>query len=88
MARKDKSVPERVRLVIAEQLGVNHEIKDGDRIIYDLDADSLDTIELVMALEEEFEIEISDAEGEDMMSRGGNVGQVVALIESKVRKNG
>ncbi len=59
------SVEERVRKIVAEQLGVNEdEVKDESSFVEDLGADSLDTVELVMALEEEFETEIPDEEAE------------------------
>ena len=55
------SVEERVRKLICEQLGVKEdEVKDDASFVEDLGADSLDTVELVMALEEEFETEIPD----------------------------
>ncbi len=59
------SVEERVRKLICEQLGVKEdEVKDDASFVEDLGADSLDTVELVMALEEEFETEIPDEEAE------------------------
>jgi acyl carrier protein len=59
------SVEERVRKLICEQLGVkDDEVKDDASFVEDLGADSLDTVELVMALEEEFETEIPDEEAE------------------------
>jgi len=59
------SVEERVKKIVAEQLGVNEdEVKDESSFVEDLGADSLDTVELVMALEEEFETEIPDEEAE------------------------
>ncbi len=59
------SVEEQVRGIIAEQLGVKaDEIKNDASFVDDLGADSLDTVELVMALEEEFETEIPDEEAE------------------------
>ncbi|MBC6428846.1 MAG: acyl carrier protein [Cellvibrionales bacterium] len=58
-------VIERVRKIVAEQLGVNEgEVKNEASFVDDLGADSLDTVELVMALEEEFETEIPDEEAE------------------------
>ena len=61
------SVDERVRKLICEQLGVKEEeVKDEASFVDDLGADSLDTVELVMALEEEFEIEIPDEEAENI----------------------
>jgi acyl carrier protein len=59
------SVEERVRKIVAEQLGVKEEeVKNEAAFVEDLGADSLDTVELVMALEEEFETEIPDDEAE------------------------
>ena len=59
------SVEDQVRGIIAEQLGVKaDEIKNDASFVDDLGADSLDTVELVMALEEEFETEIPDEEAE------------------------
>ncbi|HEY5645144.1 MAG TPA: acyl carrier protein [Pseudomonadales bacterium] len=59
------SVEERVKKLICEQLGVKEdEVKDAASFVEDLGADSLDTVELVMALEEEFETEIPDEEAE------------------------
>ena len=58
-------IESRVKKIIAEQLGVNEgEIKNDSSFVDDLGADSLDTVELVMALEEEFETEIPDEEAE------------------------
>jgi len=55
----------KVRSIIAEQLGVSEgEIKPGSSFIEDLGADSLDIVELVMAMEEEFEVEIPDEDAE------------------------
>ncbi len=59
------SVEEQVRGIIAEQLGLKpDEIRNDASFVDDLGADSLDTVELVMALEEEFETEIPDEEAE------------------------
>ncbi len=59
------SIEERVKKIVAEQLGVNEDqIKNDDSFVDDLGADSLDTVELVMALEEEFDTEIPDEEAE------------------------
>ncbi len=61
------SVEERVKGIVAEQLSTGaDEIKNESSFIDDLGADSLDTVELVMALEEEFDIEISDDEAENI----------------------
>jgi len=59
------SIEVRVKKIVAEQLGVNEDqIKNDDAFVDDLGADSLDTVELVMALEEEFDTEIPDEEAE------------------------
>ena len=59
------SIEERVQKIIVEQLGVKPEdVKPAASFVEDLGADSLDTVELVMALEEEFETEIPDEEAE------------------------
>ena len=61
------SVDQRVTGIVAEQLGIGvDEINNESSFIDDLGADSLDTVELVMALEEEFDIEISDEEAENI----------------------
>ena len=60
-----ESIEQRVKKIVAEQLGVNEaDIKTESSFVDDLGADSLDTVELVMALEEEFETEIPDEEAE------------------------
>ena len=60
-----ENIEQRVKKIIAEQLGVNEaEIQNDSSFVDDLGADSLDTVELVMALEEEFETEIPDEEAE------------------------
>ena len=61
------TVEERVKKLICEQLGVKEEeVKDDASFVDDLGADSLDTVELVMALEEEFDCEIPDEEVDDI----------------------
>jgi acyl carrier protein len=63
------SIEEKVKQIIAEQLGVDEEQVTGDAsFMDDLGADSLDTVELVMALEEEFDIEISDEDAEKIQT--------------------
>ncbi len=60
-----ENIEQRVKKIIAEQLGVNEaEIKTESSFVDDLGADSLDTVELVMAFEEAFDIEIPDEEAE------------------------
>ena len=78
-----EAVADRVRAIIAEQLGVKlEEVTDAASFIEDLGADSLDTVELVMALEEEFGIEIPDEDAEKMAS----VGEAVRYVEEKATK--
>jgi len=63
------SIKDQIREVIAEQLGVDAvEIKDDSKFIEDLGADSLDIVELVMALEEEFDLEIQDSDAESIFT--------------------
>ena len=60
-----RNIEDRVKKIVAEQLGVKEEeVKAEASFVDDLGADSLDTVELVMALEEEFETEIPDEEAE------------------------
>ena len=74
------SVQEKVKSIITEQLGVKpEEVTNEASFIDDLGADSLDTVELVMALEEEFGIEIPDEEAEKITT----VGDAVKYIEEK-----
>ena len=75
-----EAVNDRVRAIIAEQLGVKlEEVTDAASFVEDLGADSLDTVELVMALEEEFGIEIPDEDAEKMVT----VGDAIKYIEQK-----
>ena len=78
-----ENIEQRVRKIVAEQLGVNEaEIKNESSFVDDLGADSLDTVELVMALEEEFETEIPDDEAEKITT----VQQAIDYIGSDVKK--
>ena len=75
----DKSIEDRVKDIIVEQLGVNaDQVNLEAKFIEDLGADSLDTVELVMAFEEEFEIEVPDEEAEKLQS----VGDVVTYVNA------
>lgn len=75
------SIEERVKKIVAEQLGVNEsEVQSNSSFVDDLGADSLDTVELVMALEEEFDCEISDEEAEKITT----VKQAVDYINTRV----
>lgn len=63
------SIEERVKQIVAEQLGVEEDqVTNEASFMEDLGADSLDTVELVMALEEEFDIEISDEDAEKIQT--------------------
>lgn len=69
-----------IKAVVVDQLGVNaDEVKEGSKFVEDLGADSLDVVELVMALEEKFDIEIPDDEAEKIRT----VQDVVNYIEGK-----
>ncbi|MHB1844102.1 MAG: acyl carrier protein [Deltaproteobacteria bacterium] len=75
----DTSVEQKVKSIIAEQLGVGEEeIKPASSFIEDLGADSLDIVELVMAMEEEFEVEIPDEEAEHIKTVGDAINYVTA----------
>src|SRR4026207_867259 len=74
-----ENIEQRVKKIVAEQLGVNEaDVKNESSFVNDLGADSLDTVELVMALEEEFETEIPDEEAEKITT----VQQAVDYIKS------
>jgi acyl carrier protein len=78
-----ESVEQRVKKIGAEQLGVNEsDIKNESTFVDDLGADSLDTVELVMALEEEFECEIPDDEAEKITSVQQAIDYVKAHVNS------
>lgn len=77
------TVEERVKKIIVEQLGVNaDEVTTESVFVEDLGADSLDTVELVMAFEEEFDIEIPDEDAEKI----ANVGDAVKYIDEHSAK--
>ena len=74
----DKPIEQRVKDIIVEQLGVKpDQVVPAAKFIEDLGADSLDTVELVMALEEEFGIEVPDEQAEKLQS----VGDVIKYVE-------
>jgi len=73
------SIEDKVKKIIADQLEVDGDKLKGETTFEDIDADSLDIVELVMALEEEFDLEISDQEIENIKS----VGDVIEYIGSK-----
>jgi len=74
----DKPIDQRVKEIIVEQLGVKaDQVTPEAKFIEDLGADSLDTVELVMALEEEFSIEVPDEQAEKLQT----VGDVIKYVE-------
>ena len=77
-----ENIEQRVKKIVAEQLGVNEaDIKNESSFVDDLGADSLDTVELVMALEEEFECEIPDEDAEKITT----VQQAVDYVKAHVK---
>ena len=78
-----ENVEQRVKKIVAEQLGVNEaDVKAESTFVDDLGADSLDTVELVMALEEEFECEIPDEEAEKITT----VQQAIDYVKAHVKQ--
>lgn len=76
----DKSIEDRVKDIIVDQLGVNaDQVSPEAKFVEDLGADSLDTVELVMAFEEEFDIEVPDEEAEKLQA----VQDVISYINSQ-----
>jgi len=76
------AVLDKVKQIVAEQLGVEEdEITNETHFIENLNADSLDIVELIMALEEEFELEISDEDAEKITT----VGAAVKYIDEKTK---
>lgn len=77
------SVEQRVKDIIVEQLGVEaSQVTESAKFVEDLGADSLDTVELVMALEEEFSLEIPDEDAEKITS----VGDAIKYIQENTSK--
>ncbi|MGB2705642.1 MAG: acyl carrier protein [Candidatus Omnitrophota bacterium] len=75
------AITEKIKGVIAEQLGVkSEEVTEQAKFVDDLGADSLDTVELVMALEEEYGVEIPDEDAEKLTT----VGEAIKYIEKKI----
>ena len=76
------NVEEKVKNIIVEQLGVEPEqVKPEAQFVNDLGADSLDTVELIMALEEEFNIDIPDEQAEKIKT----VGEAIEHIKAKAK---
>ncbi len=79
-----ENIEQRVKKIVAEQLGVNEaDIKNESNFVDDLGADSLDTVELVMALEEEFECEIPDEDAEKITT----VQQAIDYVNANVKSS-
>ena len=78
-----ENLEEKVKKIITEQLAVDaSEVTEKAQFVQDLGADSLDTVELVMALEEEFDVEIPDEDAEKIKT----VGEAVTYIKDKAAK--
>ena len=79
----EKSIEQKVKDIIVEQLSVNAEqVTPEAKFIEDLGADSLDIVELVMAFDDEFGVEVPDSDAEKLLT----VGDVVKYIEDKQSK--
>ena len=75
-------IGERVKKIVVEHLGVEPDkVTEGASFIDDLGADSLDTVELVMAFEEEFSVEVPDEDAEKLQT----VGDVIRYIEERAK---
>ena len=78
-----ENLEQRVKKIVAEQLGVNEaDIKNESAFVEDLGADSLDTVELVMAFEEEFGVEIPDEAAEKIRT----VGDAITYLKEHVKE--
>ena len=76
-------IAERVKKIVVEHLGVEAaQVKEDAKFIDDLGADSLDTVELVMAFEEEFAIEIPDDAAEKIQTVGDAIGNITSTAKS------
>ena len=76
------NIEQRVKKIVAEQLGVNEaEIKTESSFVDDLGADSLDTVELIMEFEKEFNVSIPDDQAENI----GTVGQAISYLEEHAK---
>ena len=79
------SIEQRVKAIVAEQLGVKEEeVTNDSSFVDDLGADSLDIVELVMELEEEFDVQIPDTDAEKIKT----VGEAIDYIEAKQKEKG
>jgi len=83
-----ESIPRKVIEIISEQMGVDKsEITRETSFINDLNADSLDTVELVMEFEDEFDMSIPDEEAEKIQTVGAAVDYIVSVAESKSQES-
>lgn len=86
MTMKANEIETRVKKIVVEQLGVREEdITTGASFVDDLGADSLDTVELVMALEEEFETDIPDEDAEKIITVQDAVNYIVNRVEKETK---
>jgi acyl carrier protein len=86
MTVKTNEIETRVKKIVVEQLGVKEdEVTTDASFVDDLGADSLDTVELVMALEEEFETEIPDEDAEKIVTIKDAVNYIVGRVEKETK---
>lgn len=86
MTTKTNEIESRVKKIVVEQLGVKEEEVTTDAsFVDDLGADSLDTVELVMALEEEFATEIPDEDAEKIVTIKDAVSYIVSRMEKEAK---
>lgn len=86
MSMKANEIEARVKKIVVEQLGVKEdEVKNDASFVDDLGADSLDTVELVMALEEEFETEIPDEDAEKIVTIQDAVKYIIERMEKEAK---
>lgn len=86
MIVKTNDIEARVKKIVVEQLGVKEdEVTTEASFVDDLGADSLDTVELVMALEEEFETEIPDEDAEKIVTINDAVSYIVGRMEKETK---
>jgi acyl carrier protein len=80
-AETQSAVGKKVMAIVVEQLALPGNPKSSDRFVTDLNADSLDAVELVMAFEEAFDVQIPDEDAEKMTT----VGEVITYLEKKAQ---
>ena len=86
MTIKTNEIETRVKKIVVEQLGVKEdEVTNDASFVDDLGADSLDTVELVMALEEEFETTIPDEDAEKIITIKDAVSYIVSRMENETK---